>query len=475
MFHANRDSDTICAVSTPSGVGGISVVRVSGSQALKVARQLCSFLPENPESHRAFYGLLKDESEAVDEVVATFFAKGQSFTGEETIEISCHGSPTLTRQILELLFLKGARAAQPGEFTYRAFMSGRLDLVQAESVLSLIESQSARSGRQALRQLQGELSQVLERIENQMIWCLAHLEASIDFSTEALDVVNTPELLLKLDSLIEQITRLVHSFRKGRILKDGYNLVLTGVPNVGKSSLMNLLLEEERAIVTEIAGTTRDLIEASFMVDGLKINLMDTAGLRESSDQIEKIGIQKSYAAHGQADGIFFVFDCSRDLTEEELNQFEMLDFQRSFLIGNKRDQSKLADKDLRASLYKRLLNRGKFQKLQGLDQVLKEKLLIVSAFDKRDREVLRIAVQKDINQSQFQDNAVISQTRHFENLSRALQNLLAARNLVETSASPEFTALELKEALLRLQETLGKRFDDQIMDRVFKEFCIGK
>ncbi len=475
MFHANRDSDTICAVSTPSGVGGISVIRVSGSQSIQVVRELCSFLPQEPESHRAYYGLLKEKNEAVDEVVATVFAKGRSFTGEETIEISCHGSPALTRQILDLLFLKGARAAQAGEFTYRAFMNGKLDLVQAEGVLAIIQSESQRSGRQALRQLQGELSQVLEKIENQMIWCLAHLEASIDFSTEGLEVVNTPELLLKLDQLIEQISKLVQSFRKGRILKDGYNLVLTGVPNVGKSSLMNLLLEEERAIVTDIAGTTRDLIEASMMLEGMKINLMDTAGLRESLDQIEKIGIQKSYVAHSQADGIFFVYDCSRELTEAELDQFEKLDFSRCFLIANKRDQSQLQDDQLRAQLQMRLEGREKFQKLQGLEQVLKEKLLIVSAFDKSDRERLKSAVQKEINQSSFEDSAVISQARHFENLSRSLENLMAAKDLVQGSASPEFTALELKEALLRLQETLGKRFDDQIMDRVFKEFCIGK
>ncbi len=479
MFKANRDSDTICAISTPSGIGGISVIRISGSQAAALAKKLCTFLPAQPESHRAYFGLLKDNAIPVDEVVATYFASGRSFTGEETVEISSHGSPALTGQIIDLLFLAGARSAQPGEFTYRAFMNGRLDLVQAESVLALIESQSQQASRQALRQLQGDLSINLEGIENQIIWCLAHLEASIDFSAEGLEVVNTPELLDKVDQLILKIGNLVQSYRHGRLLRDGYLLVLTGVPNVGKSSLLNLLVEEDRAIVTEIAGTTRDLVEASFLLDGLKVNVTDTAGLRKSVDRIELMGIERSYSAVKKADGIFFVFDCSRKCTAEELQELSLLDLKRTFLIGNKRDQTDQSNDEILSGLEKQLQTLQKFQRELGsanlLSDVLKEKVLIVSAFDKRDREILKAAIRKEMHESQFEDQAVISQSRHFENLSSSLGNMKSARVLIEQVASPEFTALELKEALLKVQETLGKRYDDQIMDRVFKEFCIGK
>lgn len=476
----DRDQDTICAQSTPAGVGGISVIRVSGPHAVTMVRALCEFIPERPESHRAYYGYLRSlnddvTGEPVDEVVATFFQKGRSFTGEDTFEISCHGNPRIVREILSELVNAGARTADRGEFTYRAFMNGRLDLVQAESVLSLIESQSKQSSQQALRQLQGSLSRELEQIENDLIWCLAHIEASIDFSTENLEVVDNRVLLSKVESLKNRIKKLVESFQKGRILKDGFQLVLTGVPNVGKSSLLNLLVEEERAIVTDIPGTTRDLIMDSFMINGLKVNVVDTAGLRKSEDTVEKIGIERSYSAQREADGIFFVFDSSRPLSAEELQELRQIDLTKAFLIGNKKDQGSEASKERVQRVIEQLQNEGFFQKLQGFDRVLKEKVHIVSAFDKSDGEKLKDILWESLGSNQYEDQAVISQARHFENLAGAYENMVQSEGLVRDNVSPELSALELKEALLRVQETLGKRFDDQIMDRVFKEFCIGK
>ncbi len=476
-MNKDRDLDTICAVSTPSGIGGISVIRVSGPIAYSVTRALCGFLPERGESHRAYFGTLKSlktgtDGDAIDEVVVTYFQKGRSFTGEETTEISCHGSPSIARQILEELFLAGARAADRGEFTYRAFMNGRMDLVQAESVLSLIESQSRQSSQQALRQLQGHLSKQLEKIENDLIWCLAHIEASIDFSTEGLEVVEENVLLDKVLGLQKQIEKLVQSFQTGRILKDGFQLVLTGIPNVGKSSLLNLLVEDDRAIVTDVPGTTRDLIEASFMAKGYKVNVVDTAGLRQSQDQVEKIGIERSYQAQKAADGIFFVFDSSKPLSDAEIKELSALDMSRTYLIGNKKD-SGLETVEKRIENLQKQLN--SVQKLQGFSSLPKDKIQIVSAFDKTDGDRLKEILVQNLGESQFEDQAVISQARHFENLSQAQENMIEAYGLVKSGASPELTALSMKEALLRVQETIGKRFDDQIMDRVFKEFCIGK
>jgi len=473
----DRDLDTICAVSTPAGVGGISVVRVSGPSALSMTKALCDFLPEKVESHHAYYGLLKSikvqtDGDTIDEVVATYFQKGRSFTGEDTIEISCHGNPTITRQILEELINAGARAADRGEFTYRAFMSGRLDLVQAESVLALIESQSRQSTQQALRQLQGRLSKDLEQIEDDLIWCLAHIEASIDFSTEGLEVVEERVLLDKVSDLKKRLQRLVESFQKGRILKDGFQLVLTGIPNVGKSSLLNLLVEDEKAIVTDVPGTTRDLIEASFMAGGFKVNAVDTAGLRNSIDLVEKIGIERSYSAQKTADGIFFVFDSSKDLSEAELKELSQLDPSKTYLIGNKRDQGSETTLERVERLRKQL---NSVQNLQGFSTLLKDKIHIVSAFDKTDGDLLKVLLVKSLGDAQYEDQSVISQARHYENLQKALLNMDEAFGLVKSGASPELTALSMKEALLMVQETLGKRFDDQIMDRVFKEFCIGK
>jgi tRNA modification GTPase len=472
----DRDQDTICAISTPAGVGGISVIRVSGPQAVGVTRALCTFIPEKAESHRAYYGLLKSAKapsfENIDEVVVTYFQKGRSFTGEDTMEIACHGSPTIARQILEELINSGARAADRGEFTYRAFMNGRLDLVQAESVLSLIESQSKQSSRQALRQLQGKLSQELEKIEDALIWCLAHIEASIDFSTEGLEVVEETVLLNKVSELKVRLQKLVDSFKKGRILKDGFQLVLTGIPNVGKSSLLNLLVEDDKAIVTDVPGTTRDLIEAAFMAGGFKVNIVDTAGLRQATDQVEKIGIERSYSAQKTADGIFFIFDSSRDLSTEELQELSQLDLSKTYFIGNKRDQGSESVENRVEKVQKQL---SKLQNLHGFEGGLREKIHIVSAFDKMDGERLKNLLVQSLGESQYEDQAVISQARHYENLQKALVNMDEAFGLVQSGASPELTALSMKEALLKVQETIGKRFDDQIMDRVFKEFCIGK
>lgn len=480
MVRRDRDLDTICAVSTPVGVGGISVLRISGPSAISVTRALCSFLPEKLESHRAYHGFLKSlktetEGDSIDEIVATYFAKGRSYTGEDTFEISCHGSPLITREILSEMVNAGARTADRGEFTYRSFMNGKIDLVQAESVLSLIESQSKQSAQQALRQLQGSVSKELTDIEDLMIWCLAHMEASIDFSTEGLEVVEDQILLDKITILTARLQKLVETYGKGRVLKDGYQLLLTGIPNVGKSSLLNLLLEEDRAIVTDIPGTTRDVIEAHFNTNGIKVNLIDTAGLRHSEDKVEQIGIQKSYLAQERADGIFFVFDSSKGLHLSEIEEISKLDLKKTYLIGNKADLGKETSEQRLEIVRNALVNSPLFQKLQGFWPALAPRVLFVSALEKKDGDRLKTLIHQSIGDLEFEDQAVISQARHWENLSAALQNMKQAFDLVANQASPEFMSLEMKEALLRVQETIGKRFDDQIMDRVFKEFCIGK
>jgi tRNA modification GTPase len=481
MLLRDRDQDTICAVSTPAGIGGLAVIRISGPDAGAIAQRIAPFLPVKLESHRAYYGISYrtlpngKRGAELDEVIATYFQSGKSFTGEDTIEISCHGSAYITHAFLEELALIGARMADRGEFTYRAFMNGRIDLVQAEGVLALIESQSQNSARQALRQLQGSLSQQLEKHEDNLTWCLAHLEASIDFSTEGLEVVTDAELVRRTSEMVAGLDQLVQSFRAGRILKDGYRLVLTGAPNVGKSSLLNLLVGEEKAIVTEVAGTTRDLIEAAFFAGGTKVNLVDTAGLRDSEDRVEKIGIERSYAAQKEADGIFYVFDLHQGLSAYDILALNALMPEHLFLIGNKKDLAS-GNRDTWIQRLQESLSGSEFlQKIQNSEQFWQQRVLFVSALDHKEGERLKQVIAGDLETKKFEDQAVIFQARHFENLSRALENLNRAKGLIEQGTSAEFIALEMKETLLLLQETLGKRFDDQIMDRVFKEFCIGK
>lgn len=475
MFRGDRDQDTICAVSTPHGVGGISVIRVSGPHTFSIVSQICSFLPEHPESHKAYFGSLKDVSGSeIDEVLVTYFKNGKSFTGEEVIEISCHGSPVICQSILHQLVLLNARPADRGEFTYRAFMNGKLDLVQAESVLSLIESQSQQAARLALRQLKGSVSHKLEDIENEMTWILAHAEAGIDFSTEGIQVVDNTAVLSKLDKIEHALEELIGTFKKGRLLKDGFRVVLTGLPNVGKSSLLNLFLEDDRAIVTDIPGTTRDVIHGDTSFKGVKFTFIDTAGLRESvSDLVEKIGIQKSKEAASESDIVFFVFDLETGLSSEELSILDSLDPERTYILANKVD---LLNKAPTVTTVEDSLRNSKFfQKIGDLDCFFKRRVFFVSSLDKMVRSRVLEELVKAFSDVEMENTVLISNSRQLENLSRAFENTKRSKHLVEDGMGDEFLALELKEALIAIHETLGKRFDDQIMDRVFKEFCIGK
>ena len=302
--NGNKDEDTICAVSTPSGVGGIAVVRLSGPRAFELGRMIGPFLPENPESHHIYFGTLRspEGGAPIDEALLSTFHHAKSYTGEETVEISCHGSPAITQWILQELVSVGARVADRGEFSYRAFINGKIDLVQAEGVLELVESQSKRSAQQGLRQLKGGLSQQLKSIENDLLYVLASIEAAIDFSTENLEVLDKPEISTRIERVKKNIEALLLSYNHGRLLVDGLRAALVGAPNVGKSSLFNLLLSEERSIVTEIPGTTRDVVESSVLIDGVKICLLDTAGIRDTGDVVERLGIQRSRDAHASAD-----------------------------------------------------------------------------------------------------------------------------------------------------------------------------
>lgn len=476
MFRGDRDQDTICAVSTPHGVGGISVIRVSGTHTLSAVSKICSFLPKKPESHRIYFGVLRSASvgDEIDEVLVSYFAHGKSFTGEEVVEISCHGSPTICQTILQQLVELGVRPADRGEFTYRAFMNGKLDLVQAESVLSLIESQSQQAAKLAFRQLKGSVSKKLEDVENDMTWILAHAEAGIDFSTEDIKVVDNSAVLSRLSNIEKTLVDLVSTFRVGRLLKDGFRVVLTGLPNVGKSSLLNLFLEVERAIVTDIPGTTRDVIHGDTSFEGVKFTLLDTAGLRESvSDLVEKIGIERSREAASESDFVFFVLDSTKGLSSEEMTILDGLDPQRTYILANKID---LLDQKFDTESVESLLKGSKFyQKIQDPSAYLKRRVFFVSALDKTVRTRVLDGLVKEFADLQLENTVLISNSRHLENLSRALDNTRRSRGVVEQGLGDEFLALELKEALIAIHETLGKRFDDQIMDRVFKEFCIGK
>ncbi len=471
-----RDLDTICAVSTPPGTGGISVIRVSGDKSLALARQISKFLPEEVQSHKIYFGLIKDpvNSEVLDEVLVAYFQNGKSFTGEEVVEISCHGSPVVVDAILAVLIRLGARMADKGEFTYRAFMNNKLDLVQAESVLSLIESQSKKAAKLAQRHLQGALSVQLNHIESELLWMSAHMEASIDFSTEGLQIVEVKELSARMSTISAELKSLISSYKMGRLIKDGIWSTLVGRANVGKSSLFNLLVESDRAIVTNIPGTTRDLVTAETRHEGNKFVLTDTAGLRkETIDQIEIIGMNRSKKAMSEADINLFVFDITQGLTVEDLEILGDLDPKETIILGNKSDLKSLSKEDIfkvaqiRTSKF--------FQKLTSFDDFLNRQVRILSALDIKSRSAVLDMILGQIVGNNSSDEVLISHARHFEGLNLALTHLERAEKNLQNKMGAEFIAMDLKESVLKIQQILGKAFDDQIMDRVFKEFCLGK
>lgn len=479
MSLLERDQDTIFALSTPPGRGGIAVIRVSGPQSFEFVRKNCLFLPLKPESHRAYFGRFKSSQaltnessiggeanqsqEVIDEILATCFAEGKSFTGQESVEISCHGSPVIISAISDELVHAGCRLAEKGEFTYRAFMNGRLDLVQAESVLSLIESKSKSAARMASRHLQGELSKKYGQLDNDITWMLANMEAGIDFSTEDIDPFDSAELLQMGQNSLAAVRELLSSYEKGRIISEGLNVALVGRPNAGKSSLLNALTQKEHAIVTDIAGTTRDLVQAHLSIDGVMVQLTDTAGLRESSDQVEKIGIERALQAASEADLVFYLVDVSQEFLPEDLKRFEELRSMNSsgrshdevFLIGNKCDLSNA-------------------ETVRSLQKISDESLL-VSATTGENLESIFNLLRSSVQELMAEDDPVVQNTRHVEKLKLAEQSLVKCNELLAEEASPEFVSFELQCALKATKEILGQVYDDEVMDRVFKEFCIGK
>ncbi|MFK8137396.1 MAG: tRNA uridine-5-carboxymethylaminomethyl(34) synthesis GTPase MnmE [Bdellovibrionales bacterium] len=476
LFTPDRDKDTICALATPPGRSGIAVLRVSGSDSFNIVRLLCASLPTSLESHRIYFAKLRgfDSDEILDEVLVSCFEQGKSFTGEESVEISTHGNPVIIQKVLQSLILAGCRPAERGEFTYRAFLNQKIDLVQAESVLNVIEAESSAAASLSLRQLDGELSKVLAHLEDETTYCLANIEASIDFTEEDIEIIDYPLLEQKLSKLLNLVRKLLTGYRSGRILKEGLRVSFIGRPNAGKSSLLNSLLSEERAIVSNIPGTTRDVVEGNIQISGVSVSVFDTAGLHDTTDKIEQMGIQRSEQIINSSDIVFYLIDLNSQNIQIDTNILAKLDPKKTQIILTKSDLlpepclsknallTTHASRDLLQSFY--------------IDQDLSTIDLLVSSSTKKDgiSDLLGF-LEKRVQNLYGDDSAVVSQARHFELLGEIDGFYSKAIDLVRQRESSEFISFELHESIFRIHELLGKRFDDEVMDRVFKEFCIGK
>lgn len=461
------DEDTICALATAPGIGAIAIVRVSGRDAFAVSRRIARFLPEDIESHKAYFGTLHGSQGALDEALVTCFAEGRSFTGEESVEFSVHGGTQISGKLVEELLSCGSRLAKAGEFTYRAYLNDRIDLVQAESILSLIEARSGEGSSNALLQLKGELSRLFLKIEEDLVWIGAHIEASIDFSSEGIELKTAPELLERSSRLRDTVVGLLSSYGKGRMLRDGLTVALVGAPNAGKSSLLNAVVKEDRAIVTDQPGTTRDLIEVETRLDGTPVRWVDTAGLRDAVDEAEKQGVARSKKAIETSDFVVVVMDLLgaewRTSFENFVTEGRQFPRRQQWYVFNKVDLDSKGQAMAAAQSEAKRLG-------------VVERVLFVSAIQGRGIEEFQSAVLAPLREKAFVHGGVsITQARHVEGLQVILESLDRAIQLMKQDASPELVALEVSAGVRTIHELLGKVFHEQVIDRIFKEFCLGK
>lgn len=473
-----HSDDVICALATGPGRSPIGVVRVSGRESEKVVRKLADFLPNKIESHRSYYGLLRDpiKGSVLDEAMATYFQEGRSYSGECSFEISCHGNPIILSLVLKTLIASGARLAKPGEFTLRAFLNGRIDLTEAEAVHQLIQAESTSAVRASHRQLEGFLGAELKRINTDLYGVLAQVEAGIDFSTEGLELWKEGELLQKITAIRTSVERLLETFSIAKKQFEGMVIALVGPPNVGKSSLMNILMSSETSIVDASPGTTRDAVSDTLEIDGVKIRIFDTAGLRDTSDRVEAIGIRKSYEIMTSADVIFGVFDLSRPETLTFL-QDEMRSFAKGswLVLGNKSDLVVDPKEVVNPEVLSAKMVEAKISLKAAFPAQVQDAEFISCQEVELTQKTLFGFLKNHVLPNQISESPLISNSRQYDNLFEAERSLARALETLTNHAGTEFISVDLTTAALKIDEILGNQVDEAIIDRIFKDFCLGK
>lgn len=464
-------TDTICAVSTAPGVGGVAVIRVSGKDAIDIVARI--FRPFNPnkslltqKAYTLSYGTIHKGDEQIDDVLISLFRAPHSFTGENTIEITCHGSVYIQQQIMQLLIENGSRTAHPGEFTQRAFLNGKMDLSQAEAVADLIASTSAATHRLALSQMRGGFSKELGKLRLELLNFVSLMELELDFSEEEVEFADRSALLTLADDIKTIIRRLADSFSVGNAVKNGVPVAIIGETNAGKSTLLNALLNEEKAIVSDIHGTTRDVIEDTITLQGVSFRFIDTAGIRETEDTIESIGIQRSFSKMEQASIVLWMIDSSSEtdaliaLGENILNR---IDPNRLILVFNKADL--LSADELR-------------EKAEALTDALGNNLPYLAISAKNGLHITELE-QKLVEASHIpeigQNDVIVTNMRHYEALINALQAINRVIDGLTNGISGDFVSQDIRECMFYLGEITGDISPDDVLGNIFKNFCIGK
>lgn len=448
--------DTIVAISTALGVGAISIIRLSGKDAIEIVNNCFKGKDlTKVNSHTINYGFIKNNNEIVDEVLVSVMRAPKTFTTEDIVEINCHGGIIPTKQIFETMLQHGARLAEPGEFTKRAFLNGRIDLVESEAVMDLIESKSAEAKKMALSQLKGSLSKLIEEFRDSLKQLLSSIEVNIDYPEYYdIEVITKTKIKEEITKMKKSLQELIKASENTKIIKNGLNVVILGKPNVGKSSILNKLLDQDKAIVTDIAGTTRDIVEGETYLDGILINFIDTAGIRETTDVVEKIGVERSLNAITEADLIIVVLNNNEELSENDYEILKATENKQRIIVINKNDLQR------------------KVELPTDLENVIETNTTTEDGIETLKNKIIEMF---NLEELKTKDYTYLSNSRQLDLTKKAYQSLMSAENGLENDLPIDMIEIDLKDCFDLLGEIIGITYSDEIIDNLFEHFCVGK
>ena len=447
--------DTIVAISTSLGVGAISIIRLSGEDSINIVNKIFKGkdLTTAP-THTIHYGYIVDNNEIIDEVLVSIMRTPKTYTKENIVEINCHGGISTTNKVLELVLSNGARLAEPGEFTKRAFLNGRIDLVEADGIMNLISSKTETSRKMSINELSGKVSSLITGIRDDLIQIISNIEVNIDYPEyEDIEVLSNEKILPSINKIKDTLIKTIKESENGRIINEGINVGIIGRPNVGKSSLLNSLLEEQKAIVTDIEGTTRDIVEGQIKLNGVLLNIIDTAGIRETDNIVEQIGVEKSYEIIDKSDLIIFLLNNNEPLTKEDLELYNKIKNKTHIIVLNKTDLKQVIDLT-----------------------PIKEEVLKVSLLN-NDASIILDKIKELFNLEKLEtsDLTYLSNARSISLLKKSLNNISNAIDNINNNDPIDIVELELKDAWSTLGEIIGETYTDELLDELFSRFCLGK
>lgn len=449
-------TDTICAIATSVGTSAINIIKISGKESISIVNKIFTKDLLKAKTHTITFGYIKDKEEKVDEVLVSVFLEPNTYTGENIVEINTHGGLAVTNKILEMLLEQGCRLAEPGEFLKRAFLNGKRDLLEAESISDLINAKTEASRKMSMNGVTGELSRIIKNLRNKLLTIIANIEVNIDYPEYEDAIVYTNELLkTNIIEIKNELKKIVDESEKGSIIKNGINIGIVGKPNVGKSSLLNRLINEDKAIVTDVEGTTRDIVEGKIVINGIEINLIDTAGIRQTSNVVEKIGVEKSKSILETSDLLLAIFDGSKPLTKDDLDILKEIENKKSIIIINKEDLPMKIEKE-KFSRYKTLQISIKENK--GINDIIEE---IKSLFN--------------LNELETQDFTYLSNARQINLFKNCLSLSEEIDKQNEKNTPVDLIQIDIQRLWEKLGELTGESYKDELLDEIFSKFCLGK